>query len=109
MAPDHGRPRPGQAARGAVPCGRRRPYPASALYSLTVVPSDRVPTMGVDRHWRCYVSPSFVAATSVTELEGVWIHEVAHLLRNHHGRADLPGSKRSTFLGTDPVRHAITR
>ncbi|NYD44748.1 hypothetical protein BJY14_000731 [Actinomadura luteofluorescens] len=66
-----------------------RPYLASALYSLTVVPSDGVPTMGVDRHWRCYVSPSFVAASSVPELAGEWIHEVAHLLRNYHGRADL--------------------
>ncbi|NDU72252.1 VWA domain-containing protein [Actinomadura sp. DSM 109109] len=66
-----------------------RPYLASALYSLTVVPSDRVPTMGVDRHWRCYVNPSFVEATPVPELAGVWIHEVAHLLRDHHGRADL--------------------
>ncbi|GAA2459562.1 VWA-like domain-containing protein [Actinomadura vinacea] len=70
-----------------------RPYLASALYSLSVVPSGRVPTMGVDRHWRCYVSPSFVAATPVTELAGVWIHEVAHLLRDHHGRASrLPAA-----------------
>jgi predicted metal-dependent peptidase len=66
-----------------------RPYLASALYSLTVVPTSGVPTMGVDRHWRCYVSPDFVAATPVPELAGVWIHEVAHLLRNHHGRTDL--------------------
>lgn len=65
-----------------------RPYLATALYSLTVVASDRVPTMGVDRHWRCYVSPSFVAGTPVEQLAGVWIHEVAHLLRDHHGRAD---------------------
>lgn len=65
-----------------------RPYLASALYSLTVVPSDRVPTMGVDRHWRCYVSPAFVEQTPVEQLAGVWIHEVAHLLRDHHGRAD---------------------
>ncbi|MFD0683358.1 vWA domain-containing protein [Actinomadura fibrosa] len=64
-----------------------RPYLASALYSLTVVPSRAVPTMGVDRHWRCYVSPSFVDATPVPELAGVWIHEAAHLLRDHHGRA----------------------
>ncbi|MBE1537226.1 vWA domain-containing protein [Actinomadura algeriensis] len=64
-----------------------RPYLASALYSLTVVPSDRVPTMAVDRHWRCYASPAFVDATPVPELAGVWIHEVAHLLRDHHGRA----------------------
>ncbi|MEU7856313.1 VWA-like domain-containing protein [Nonomuraea sp. NPDC049141] len=70
-----------------------RPYLASALYSLTVVPSSAVPTMAVDRHWRCYVSPAFVAATSVPELAGVWIHELAHVLRDHHGRADrLPAT-----------------
>ena len=65
-----------------------RPYFASALFSLTIVPADGVPTMGVDRHWRCYVSPAFVDATSVPELAGVWVHEVAHLLRDHHGRAE---------------------
>ncbi|MFG1966331.1 VWA-like domain-containing protein [Nonomuraea sp. NPDC049028] len=70
-----------------------RPYLASALYSLTVVPTSGVPTMAVDRHWRCYVSPAFVAATSVPELAGVWIHEVSHVLRDHHGRADrLPAT-----------------
>ncbi|MFE9724068.1 VWA-like domain-containing protein [Streptomyces sp. NPDC005794] len=66
-----------------------RPYLASALYALTVVPSDQVPTMGVDRHWRCYVSPGFVEETPVAELAAVWVHEVAHLLRDHHGRAEL--------------------
>ncbi|MEV1244576.1 VWA-like domain-containing protein [Nonomuraea sp. NPDC050022] len=70
-----------------------RPYLASALYSLTVVPTSVVPTMAVDRHWRCYVSPAFVAATPVPELAGVWIHEVSHVLRDHHGRADrLPAT-----------------
>jgi predicted metal-dependent peptidase len=70
-----------------------RPYLASALYSLSIVPSPSVPTMGVDRHWRCYVSPAFVDATPVPELAAVWIHEVAHLLRDHHGRAErLPAA-----------------
>lgn len=64
-----------------------RPYLASALYALTVVPSAGVPTMGVDRHWRCYVSPGFVERTPVAELAAVWVHEAAHLLRDHHGRA----------------------
>jgi predicted metal-dependent peptidase len=63
-----------------------RPYLATALYALTVVPSTDVPAMAVDRHWRCYVAPSFVDTTPVEELAGVWIHEVAHLLRDHHGR-----------------------
>ncbi|MFE4693936.1 VWA-like domain-containing protein [Streptomyces sp. NPDC056749] len=70
-----------------------RPYLASALYALTVVPSDEVPTMGVDRYWRCYVSPGFVDGTPVAELAAVWVHEVAHLLRDHHGRAErLPAA-----------------
>ncbi|MFB7916455.1 VWA-like domain-containing protein [Streptomyces sp. NPDC056061] len=64
-----------------------RPYLASALYALSVVPSTEVPTMGVDRHWRCYVSPAFVESTPVAQLAAVWMHEVAHLLRDHHGRA----------------------
>ncbi|CAL9599747.1 vWA domain-containing protein [Streptomyces sp. enrichment culture] len=70
-----------------------RPYLASALYALTVVESHEVPAMGVDRHWRVYVSPAFVAATPVAELAAVWLHEAAHLLRDHHGRAErLPAA-----------------
>ncbi|MFG3715935.1 VWA-like domain-containing protein [Micromonospora sp. NPDC047730] len=72
-----------------------RPYLATALYSVTVVESPDVPTMGVDRHWRCYVSPGFVDRLPVAQIAAVWIHEVAHLLRDHHGRADrLPVGQR---------------
>jgi predicted metal-dependent peptidase len=73
---------------------QERPYLATALFSMTVVESVHVPTMGVDRRWRCHVSAAFVARTPVPELAAVWIHEVAHLLRDHHGRADRlpPGS-----------------
>ncbi|MET8757945.1 VWA-like domain-containing protein [Lentzea sp. NPDC004782] len=67
---------------------RCRPYLATALFALHVVESRQVPTMAVDRHWRCYVSPGFVDRTPVEELAGVWVHEVSHLLRDHHGRGD---------------------
>ncbi|WUT00802.1 VWA-like domain-containing protein [Streptomyces sp. NBC_00708] len=67
---------------------RARPYLATALFALHVVESRRVPTMAVDRHWRCYVSPWFVDRTPVEELAGAWVHEVSHLLRDHHGRSD---------------------
>ena len=66
---------------------RARPYLASALFALHVVESRQVPTMAVDRHWRCYVSPGFVDRTPVEELAAVWVHEVAHLLRDHPGRS----------------------
>ncbi|MGW2488276.1 vWA domain-containing protein [Streptomyces sp. NPDC001606] len=67
---------------------RVRPYLATALFALHPVASRQVPTMAVDRHWRCYVSPAFVDRMPVEELAGVWVHEVAHLLRDHHGRGD---------------------
>ncbi|WNI20754.1 DUF2201 family putative metallopeptidase [Streptomyces sp. ITFR-16] len=67
---------------------RARPYLATALFALHTVESRWVPTMAVDRHWRCYVSPGFVDRTPVEELAGVWVHEVSHLLRDHHGRSD---------------------
>jgi predicted metal-dependent peptidase len=65
-----------------------RPYLASALFALHVVEDRSVPTMAVDAHWRCYASPGFVARTPVEELAGVWVHEVSHLLRDHHVRGE---------------------
>ncbi|MFC8616674.1 VWA-like domain-containing protein [Micromonospora purpureochromogenes] len=73
---------------------RVRPYLATALFALHVVPSRQVPTMAVDPHWRCYVAPAFVDRTSVEELAGVWVHEVSHLLRDHHGRSDRVARER---------------
>ncbi|MFE9577383.1 VWA-like domain-containing protein [Nocardia sp. NPDC006044] len=67
---------------------RVRPYLATALFALAVVESRTVPTMAVDRHWRCYVSPAFVDRMPVEDLASVWVHEVSHLLRDHHGRSD---------------------
>lgn len=67
---------------------RARPYLATALFALNPVESHSVPTMAVDRHWRCYVSPVFVAQMSEEDLASVWVHEVSHLLRDHHGRGE---------------------
>lgn len=63
------------------------PYLAVALHAIAVVPTYAVPTMGVDRHWRCYVNPAFVRTHTVRDLAGVWLHEVSHLVRDHHTRA----------------------
>ncbi|MFD3593598.1 VWA-like domain-containing protein [Nocardia sp. NPDC058640] len=65
-----------------------RPYLATALYALHIVESPAVRTMGVDKYWRCYVSPAFVNHTSVEELASILVHEVSHLLREHHARSD---------------------
>ncbi|MEU4920508.1 VWA-like domain-containing protein [Streptomyces parvus] len=86
---------------------RARPYLATALFALHTVESREVPTMAVDRYWRCYVSPSFVARTPVEELAGVWVHEVSHLLRDHHGRSDRVARQRGLTGPGDRLRMNI--
>ncbi|MFE2045198.1 VWA-like domain-containing protein [Streptomyces sp. NPDC059477] len=86
---------------------RVRPYLATALFALHVVASRQVPTMGVDRYWRCYVSPAFVDRTPVEELAGVWVHEVSHLLRDHHGRGDRIARQRGLTGPGDRLRMNI--
>ncbi|MGC9496896.1 DUF2201 family putative metallopeptidase [Streptomyces sp. WG7] len=86
---------------------RARPYLATALFALYVVPSRTVPTMAVDRYWRCYVSPVFVDRTPAEELAGVWVHEVAHLLRDHHGRSDRVARERGLTGPAERLRMNI--
>lgn len=86
---------------------RVRPYLAAALFALHPVESRRVPTMAVDRHWRVYVSPAFVDAMPVEELAGVWVHEVTHLLRDHHGRSDRVARERGLTGPAERLRMNI--
>lgn len=86
---------------------RARPYLATALFALHTVESRWVPTMAVDRHWRCYVSPRFVDRTPVEELAGVWVHEVSHLLRDHHGRSDRVARERESTGAGERLRMNI--
>ncbi|MFG3107738.1 vWA domain-containing protein [Streptomyces tendae] len=86
---------------------RARPYLATALFALHVVPSRGVPTMAVDRYWRCYASPVFVDRTPVEELAGVWVHEVSHLLRDHHGRSDRVARERGLTGPAERLRMNI--
>ncbi|MBF6350985.1 MULTISPECIES: vWA domain-containing protein [Nocardia] len=78
----------GKLFTARLQAARARPYLATALYALHIVESRKAPTMGVDRYWRCYVSPAFVDCTPVEELASVLVHEVSHLLRDHHRRSD---------------------
>ncbi|MBW8794537.1 MAG: hypothetical protein JF597_13315 [Streptomyces sp.] len=110
------------AVPGAVPAGaldldklyaarlqaaRARPYLATALFALHVVADRRVPTMAVDRHWRCYVSPAFVDRMPEEDLAGVWVHEVSHLLRDHHARSDRVARERGLSGAGERLRMNI--
>jgi predicted metal-dependent peptidase len=86
---------------------RARPYLATALFALHTVVSREVPTMAVDAHWRCYVSPAFVRRTPVEELASIWVHEVSHLLRDHHGRSDRVARERGLTGAGERLRMNI--
>jgi len=82
-----------QAARMSL--AKRRPYLASALWSLCPVKADDlVTTMGVDQWWRLYYNSEAVRQWPVDEIAGVLYHELCHLIRDHAGRGrdlDDPG------------------
>ncbi|MFF0965904.1 vWA domain-containing protein [Streptomyces sp. NPDC003703] len=86
---------------------KARPYLASALFALHVVADRAVPTMAVDAYWRCYVSPAFVALMPVEELAGVWVHEVSHLLRDHHGRGERHAREHEEYGPGERLRRNI--
>jgi len=82
-------------ARGWV--AYHRPYYSELLFSLIPIYTPRVPTVGVDRLGRIYVSPKWVdklwgkyerQEDAVKALAAVLVHEVNHVLRDHHDRAE---------------------
>lgn len=44
--------------------------------------------MGVDQYWRLYYNPEYIKDMPVEELSTVLYHELNHILRDHHGRAE---------------------
>ena len=49
----------------------------------------------MDASWRCYLDPDAIAQWSSQEFGAVLIHEVSHLLREHHARGLLIDRDRS--------------
>src|SRR3990167_3456421 len=74
-----------------------RPYLSTILYSLVGIEKPGIGTMGVDASLRMYYDPAWVGTIGSVELGGVLYHEVGHILRAHHGRAEALG------LTHDPV------
>ena len=67
------------------------PYFAAGLFALTPVESPGLGTLAVDRRWRVYCDPDVVAAWPVPGLGAVLLHELLHVLRDHHGRSEALG------------------
>lgn len=66
----------------------RQPYLRAALWALVPVEKPGLGTIGVDSRWRMYWCPEQVQKWGVNHVAGILTHEVAHLLRKHHARAE---------------------
>jgi predicted metal-dependent peptidase len=64
----------------------RMPYLATALFEVIPLASPGLGTFGVDAAWRLYVDPQQLADWGPRQAAGVLLHEVGHLLRDHHAR-----------------------
>ncbi len=73
-----------------------QPFLAQALYAMVPVQATGRGTFAVDERWRLYVDPGPLHAWTVEECAGVLLHEVAHLVRDHAGRARSLGVDAAT-------------
>lgn len=67
-----------------------QPYAASAAYALHPLAAEGLGTFAVDAAWRLYVDPELLVGANrwpATMVGGALLHEIWHLLRNHHDRA----------------------
>ena len=70
---------------------RNQAYLSQALFNLVTVPSEAVPTLSADEHWRVYVNPGWLTATAVPEIGRELAHALWHLLGEHAIRARACG------------------
>jgi predicted metal-dependent peptidase len=68
-----------------------QPYMARGIMAISPIFTDKVPTLGVDPHWRCYVNPEYLAGLTREQAGGVILHEVTHLVMRHHERSLAQG------------------
>lgn len=74
-----------------------RPYLSTLLYALVGIETAGIGTMGVDASLRLYYDPVWVDTLPADQLGGVLYHEIGHVLRLHHERAEALG------VTSDPV------
>ena len=62
------------------------PYLATALFEVVPVAAPGLGTFAVDAAWRLYLDPVVLHRWGAGGTAGVLLHEVGHLLREHHAR-----------------------
>jgi predicted metal-dependent peptidase len=77
-----------KVAAARVWAAQKMPYLASALFAAQIKPAADSGTIGIDRYWNVHADPVIVDEQSAPELGRLFLHLIAHLLRDHAGRAD---------------------
>ena len=63
------------------------------MFNMTMVEVEseedkiRIPTMGIDENWVCYINPDFYETLDIKHAAHIFIHENYHLISDHPGRA----------------------
>jgi predicted metal-dependent peptidase len=78
-----------QLAAARLAACQRMPYLSAAILALIPVEKPGLGTLGVTKSARLYYDPAALAQWTVQETAGVLIHEVWHLLRDHHTRCAM--------------------
>lgn len=78
---------PSPVAKVRLLACRKWPAASAAILTLYPVKSDRVPTLAVDDKWRLYWNPEFTEKLEDEEAAWLILHEVSHLILDHHRRA----------------------
>lgn len=73
------------------------PYFTSAIYMLIPHEQEGLGTLGVTAKAVLFWDPATVGSWGVDQTAGVLLHEVSHLLRKHHARADRMALVRKDF------------
>ena len=66
---------------------RHRPYYARALFACPIAFTDKTGALSINGHWRIRANLRFAASHTVEQVAAGLIHEINHLLRDHHSRS----------------------
>ena len=81
------------------------PYLMPAVYSLVpTFVTGEMKTMAVSKDFKLYIHPDFIAGLSHAECATILVHEISHVMRNHHTRVTnvgLPAYKEGEALPSD--------
>lgn len=86
---------------------RSHPYYMPAIARLRIVADTNVATMATSAQWVTHYNPTTVAGWTAAERGAVLVHEVEHLLRQHHERCGERDPKNWNIAGDAEINQRL--